>query len=352
MENQPHSNKQYKPISSDFYDELEAAATTNQICEIIYQDQNGLETKVISQIKDLYTEHGVEYARLENQVVRLDSIVNLNGKSDGSGRVDLNLLQQDMLPDTTAGINAQSQTNQTAVFTETNTSRTDIPDNTITEHGDRSMGLTSTAPPSFIEYSSTNTAGTDALVHGNMHQNEIIQDNLLGDSSATHPSEYPIQKDEDSDFVHRFTTSVTPFLVAENQFYNLTADRMRNRLYLKVFKSWDEPEQVTELGGYFSRIAPLMNGTFTLLNDLTALRPDESSTLTAPGVPNKHILLNAGLVKVADLVPFECDTLVHGLHSFSVNSLRVRYFKDRLQAEHWLGDDYRDTGTPDDLSLN
>lgn len=358
MENQPQSNKEYKPISSDFFDELEAAATTNQICEIIYQDENGQETKVISQIKDLYTEHGVEYARLENQVIRLDNIVNLNGKSEGGGKVDLDLLQQDMLPDTSAASNDAMAPTQAGNFTA-NTNLTDTANANFTEHGDRSMGLASTdvtftenrfpEDASYREYTVTNTANSDTLLQGDLHQNESIEDNLLATNSV---SQYPIQKDEESDFVHRFTTSVTPFLVAESEFFNLTADRMRNRLYMKAFRSWDEPQEVMELGSYFSRIAPLMNGTFTLLNDLTALQPDETGTLVAPGLPNKDVLLNAGLVKVADLVPEDCDTLVHGLHSFSVNSLRLRYFKDRLQAEHWLGDDYRETGTPDDLSLN
>jgi hypothetical protein len=81
MENQPQSNRQYKHSNSDFYDELEGAATLNQACEITYHDTNGKEQKVISQIEDLYTEDGVEYVRLENQIIRLDNITSVNGKN-------------------------------------------------------------------------------------------------------------------------------------------------------------------------------------------------------------------------------------------------------------------------------
>jgi transcriptional antiterminator Rof (Rho-off) len=337
MENQPQSNKQYKPISSDFYDELELAATNGQICEIIIRDANGTETKVISRILDLYTQDHVEYARLENQTIRLDQILNLNGKSEGHLQTDLDLLEKDMLPADSAytqsgavhtfGTPSDELTNVTDIE---NTGNTDL-----TEHGDRSMGM---ATP------------TDAVVQGDIHQHERIQDNLLGEpipASRHTPSEYPVQLDEASDFTHRFTTSVTPFLIAENDYYSFTADRMRNRLYVKVLRDWDEPRDVPEIGGYFSRIAPLMNGTFSLLNDLTGLAPDQDGTLMAPAYPNKDVLLDYGLVKVADLVPSACDTLVHGLHSFSVNSVQLRYFKDRLQAEHWLGDDHREVGTPD-----
>jgi hypothetical protein len=194
----------------------------------------------------------------------------------------------------------------------------------------------------------------DAVQQSNIHQNDILEDTLLGasDIHQEHSGNYPILKDDESGLVHRFTTSAVPFLIAENEFYKLTADRLRSRLYVTVLQSWDEPEDVPELGSYFSSIAPLMTAPFTLLNDLTTLSCDDSGTLMAPAFPNKDVLINAGLIKVADLVPYTCDTLVHGLHSFSVNSLRLRYFKDRIQAEHWLGDDHRETGTPDDMSLN
>ncbi|QHT69122.1 hypothetical protein GXP67_21980 [Rhodocytophaga rosea] len=361
MENQPQSNKQYKPISSDFYDELEACATTQQICEIIYRDENGEETKMISRILDLYTHDHVEFAKLENQVIRLDSIINVNGKSEGHPQVDLDLLQQDMLP-------ADRTDNQPMAFNQTSTTSSDftagtpvenIGNSSFTEHGDRSMGTTQPADEltdnRFVgDISHIGSAGTvaeqaDAVYQSELHQSPLVEDNLLGETiPADHTAtEYPVQLDEESDFVHRFTTSVTPFLVAENDVYSFTADRMRNRLYVKAFQSWDDQEDVMEIGGYFNRIAPLMRGTFTLLNDLTALEPDESGTLMAPAFPNKDVLLDAGLVKVADLVPETCDTLVHTLHSFSVNSVRLRYFKDRSQAEHWLGDEHREIGTPD-----
>jgi Rho-binding antiterminator len=345
MENQPQSNKQYKPISSDFYDELEAAATTGQICEIVYRDENGQETKVISTILDLYTHEHVEYAKLENQIIRLDSIVNVNGKSEGHPQIDLDFLEQDMLPadstdDQPMGLN---QTSATSGDYATSNTVENIGNSSFTEHGDRNMGIAQPAE-----------GLTDTRVIGDLHQNERVQENLLGETIPVGQmaSEYPLQLDEESDFAHRFTTSETPFLIAENDFYSLTADRMRNRLYVKALRSWDEQEDVMEIGSYFSRIAPLMNGAFTLLNDLTALEPDEDGNLMAPAFPNKDVLLDAGLVKVADVVPEDCDTLVHGIDSFSVNSVRLRYFKDHLQAEHWLGDDHRETGTPDDLSLN
>lgn len=382
MENQPQSNRQYQQHSnSDFYDELEGAATLNQSCEITYRDTGGQEQKIISQIEDLYTEDGVEYVRLENQTIRLDSITSVNGKTDASGKVDTELLKEDMLPDdgdrghAYDNMNSSGNTNLNNVEGDSvfNSNNAIVIEDTplgsgLTEHGDRTMGIAASNDSEISEVRNTHYAGNivnpgeaytsshrlDAVQQSNIHQNDSLEDNLLGKSDIDqhHSGNYPILKDNESDFMHRFSTSAVPFLIAENPFYNLTADRLRSRLYVKVLQSWDEPGDVPELGGYFSRIAHLMTPPFTLLNDLTALSCDESGTLMAPAFPNKDVLINAGLIKVADLVPYNCDTLVHGLHSFSVNSLRLRYFKDRFQAEHWLGDTHREIGTPDDMDLN
>jgi Rho-binding antiterminator len=81
MENSQKSGKAYKPVNDDFYDELEAAATLRQNCEITFVDDEGKSQEVIAQIKDLYVDEGAEYARLDNhQAVRLDQITYLNGK--------------------------------------------------------------------------------------------------------------------------------------------------------------------------------------------------------------------------------------------------------------------------------
>ena len=83
--NSQPANQSYKPISCDFYDELEAAATLKEDCEIVYTDENGQSQAIKSRIVDLYTQEHVEYARLEGgRVIRLDQLVSMNGKSAGT----------------------------------------------------------------------------------------------------------------------------------------------------------------------------------------------------------------------------------------------------------------------------
>jgi hypothetical protein len=141
-------------------------------------------------------------------------------------------------------------------------------------------------------------------------------------------------------------------LLGENEFYAFTAQRMHNRLYLTVKQSWYDVSQTPEIAGYIAQVAPLLSEGCTMLIDLTAVTPDEDGSITSPAIANKSALFDAGLIKVAELVPYTCDTLVHGPDSFSVNSVKLRYFKDRMQAEHWLTDDPMQVGTPDDMDLN
>lgn len=401
MANQHNSNRQNKPIDGDFYDELEAAATLRQNCEITYRDEAGTEQQVISPIKDLFTENGVEFARLENLIIPLDSITSLNGKTAGGGQMHTELLAQDRMAADEPYISPvdgrpphEGFTDQQQTIPNTDV-RPDTHDNVfkgnvgdIGKTGIPSIDDGLVEPVGHGSASSVQPGGTSPtpVSSAAVHQSDVATDNFLavsalpGDTDEhnaliintpdhidqnrddTHPAilldkpfhtDHPVgQQDHQDDFVHGFTTSTSPFVVADHDMYQLHAQRMINRLDLVAKKEWYSVNDNQELGVNIARIAPLMAQGFTMLIDLTALKPDEDGTLMSPAIANKNVLFNAGLAKVAELVPYDCDTLVHGQDSISVNSVRLRYFKDRLQAEHWLNNDPAQIGTPDDMDLN
>jgi Rho-binding antiterminator len=384
MSNQQNSNRQYKPISGDFYDELEAAATQGRNCEITYQDQDGSEQKIISPIKDLFTEGGIEYARLENRIIPLNNITSLNGKTVGGGPLHT---EQDSRPSGQVYVSpADGRPAHEGQAIPNTDIKPDTHDNTFKGNiGDIGKTGISSIDNGLINPLEHGSAISDASLQSvsventsRLHQSEIIQENLLGINDApaatdTHhaliietpdqPHTRPageadmqqtgtVHHPGTDDFVHGFTTSSSPFIAGENDMYQLIAHRMRNRIDLVVKQGWYSLRENQELGRDVARIAPLMAEGFTILIDLSALTPDADGTLMSPAIANKNILFNAGLAKVAELVPYNCDTLVHGPDSISVNSVRLRYFKDRLQAENWLDDDPVQVGTPDDMDLN
>lgn len=263
-------------MSSNFHDELAAASAQKQTCEIAYLDPQGQEQLVISPVYDLYAENGIDCVRLDKGSIPLDRITGVNGRR-GNGETDEALLAK---------------------------------------------GLQANAAP--------------ATEHHKYPEEENRTEINIQPRTDAHAAPVAHTHHKEDDFVHRFLTEPAPFLVADNEWYELSADRLRHLLYFRPKRTWVDLKDMQELGGHFSRIAPLMGPEFTLLNDLTGITPNEEGTVWAPPMPNKDVLLRNGLVRVADLVAPECETLVHGMDAFSVNSVPLRYFKDRIPAEHWL----------------
>jgi Rho-binding antiterminator len=70
----------YKPISCDFYDELEALATRKKTCDIVFFN-NGGRSEVRGEIADLYTREKVEYMKTSAGLeIRLDQLIEVDGK--------------------------------------------------------------------------------------------------------------------------------------------------------------------------------------------------------------------------------------------------------------------------------
>jgi len=70
---------QYKPIDCNFYDKLEAFATSKKICLIIYKQADEI-INIHSKIVNLETINKEEFMVLEDDVrVRLDYLVSVDG---------------------------------------------------------------------------------------------------------------------------------------------------------------------------------------------------------------------------------------------------------------------------------
>jgi Rho-binding antiterminator len=69
----------YKPIDCDYYDRLEAWATTKTVCTIVYKDESGNRQEISAKIEDVYTQEKVEYLKTNTGVVlRLDALISVN----------------------------------------------------------------------------------------------------------------------------------------------------------------------------------------------------------------------------------------------------------------------------------
>lgn len=142
----------------------------------------------------------------------------------------------------------------------------------------------------------------------------------------------------EEEFKQRYYSIADNVLVGENDYYSLRINKLKNILELKAMQSWDSMDDIPDLKSQLISVVDYLHDQFGLLNDVSSLPVNEDGVLEAPFIPARGILMNAGLVKVADLLPLNCDTIVHNRGSFSVNSVRTRSFKDRYFAENWLSE--------------
>lgn len=70
----------YRMVSCDFHDQIEALATLSQPCQIIYHDASDKKVEVRDQIVDVYAANKADFLKLKNGTeIRLDRIVSVNG---------------------------------------------------------------------------------------------------------------------------------------------------------------------------------------------------------------------------------------------------------------------------------
>ncbi len=71
----------YKPISCDFYDELEAYSILKKEVEIFYEEETGNPASTFGRIKNLYSRDNVEYLLLDTGIeIRLDLLIRVDNK--------------------------------------------------------------------------------------------------------------------------------------------------------------------------------------------------------------------------------------------------------------------------------
>ncbi|HEU4554435.1 MAG TPA: hypothetical protein VFS25_16430 [Chitinophaga sp.] len=73
------SAKDYTPIDCNYYDRLEAWATTKTVSLIVYRDEAGEQKSLSAKIVDVYTQNKVEYLKTDTgKVIRLDALISVN----------------------------------------------------------------------------------------------------------------------------------------------------------------------------------------------------------------------------------------------------------------------------------
>jgi hypothetical protein len=74
-------NKDYQPVSRDFFEALELLADLRKPCEIVFRSENGARTVIRDKITALYDREGREWLRTGSGMeIGLDKVEQVDGK--------------------------------------------------------------------------------------------------------------------------------------------------------------------------------------------------------------------------------------------------------------------------------
>jgi hypothetical protein len=77
-------NKQ-KPVTDDFYEELETAAALGKPCEIVFRSENGSRTVIRDRIATVYTGEDRAFLKTGSGLeISLDKLIQVDGKPNSN----------------------------------------------------------------------------------------------------------------------------------------------------------------------------------------------------------------------------------------------------------------------------
>ena len=126
--------------------------------------------------------------------------------------------------------------------------------------------------------------------------------------------------------------------IAENEYYSLTVDEKRNRIYLTILGFWRGPDVVPNYISDITKAARSVSRDFTILTDVTQMTAPPTS-IGEMHMKAQKILVDAGLCKTAELLPTAAISQM-ALDRYSRESgMNKGSFSSREEAEKWLDKD-------------
>lgn len=124
--------------------------------------------------------------------------------------------------------------------------------------------------------------------------------------------------------------------IGKNQYYDLSADPVKNRIYLTLFGFWPNQSVVPDYINDVIKSTQHIKGGFTILTDLRKFKtvPPEVGALHQQA---QTILVKAGLDRTAEVVPEEMVIEKITLDRYSKSTgMKKMTFHDVDEAIKWL----------------
>jgi len=127
-------------------------------------------------------------------------------------------------------------------------------------------------------------------------------------------------------------------VIAENEYYSIIVDEIKNRVYLTIVGFWEDMDVVPNFISDMTKASQSVSRGFTVLVDITQMKPPPKK-VGEMHMKAQGIFLGAGLVKTAELLPANVIAKMAVDRYSRESGMQKGSFSSREEAEKWLDED-------------
>ncbi len=123
--------------------------------------------------------------------------------------------------------------------------------------------------------------------------------------------------------------------IASNDYYRLSVDKFKNRIYLDILGNWKSSRDVPRYIGDINKAVKNLRRGFTVLSDLTNMRVGAAKVNEVHERAQK-ILVDSGLKKTAEIMPVSALVKMQVDRYSNASKMNKAQFENKRLAESWL----------------
>jgi hypothetical protein len=123
--------------------------------------------------------------------------------------------------------------------------------------------------------------------------------------------------------------------IAKTEFYLLSVDVRKKRVYNTVFGKWGEQPEIARFVQDWDNVLKLISHGYTMLTDATQFRLLSAEWATTT-IRTRKKLVEAGITKIAEVLPENAFIKMQFGAISERTGIQTKIFSNKIDAEAWL----------------
>jgi hypothetical protein len=123
--------------------------------------------------------------------------------------------------------------------------------------------------------------------------------------------------------------------IAKTEFYLLSVDVRKKRVYNTVFGMWGERPEVSRFTQDWDHVLQFVSQGYTMLTDATQFRLLSAEWATRT-IKTRKKLVEAGITKIAEVLPENAFIKMQFGTISERTGIQTKIFSNKIDAEAWL----------------